>query len=122
MTPERWRQIERLYHAALELEGSGRAAFLKGACGADNDLRREVESLLASDGHSAYVYQNDITRAAVFRLDLATGKRQFLTELAPSDPAGLTDVTPVRITPDGKFYAYSYNRALSTLFLARGVK
>ncbi len=49
MTPERWRQIERLYHAALELEGSGRAAFLKGACGADDDLRREVESLLASD-------------------------------------------------------------------------
>jgi serine/threonine protein kinase/tetratricopeptide (TPR) repeat protein len=49
MEPERWRQIENLYHAALELEGSGRAAFLKEACGADHDLRREVESLLASD-------------------------------------------------------------------------
>lgn len=49
MEPERWPQIEKLYHAALELEGGGRAAFLEEACGADHDLRREVESLLASD-------------------------------------------------------------------------
>ncbi len=49
MEPERWRQIERLYQAALELEGRGRAAFLDEACGEDGDLRREVEALLASD-------------------------------------------------------------------------
>src|SRR5579859_1598500 len=49
MEPERWRQIEDLYHAALELEASARAAFLERACGGDDDLRREVESLLASD-------------------------------------------------------------------------
>jgi eukaryotic-like serine/threonine-protein kinase len=49
LEPERWRQIEKLYHAALKLEGSGRAAFLERACGGDDDLRREVDSLLASD-------------------------------------------------------------------------
>src|SRR6266487_3798803 len=49
MDPERWTQIEKLYHAALELERSKRAAFLEETCGADHDLRREVESLLASD-------------------------------------------------------------------------
>lgn len=48
MGTERWRQIERLYHAALEHEGSGRAAFLEEACGGDRELRREVESLLSS--------------------------------------------------------------------------
>jgi serine/threonine-protein kinase len=37
MTPERWQQIEARYHAA----------FLTAACGADDDLRREVESLLS---------------------------------------------------------------------------
>jgi serine/threonine protein kinase/TolB-like protein len=47
MTPERWRQVEKLYHAALERPASRRAAFLTGACGADEGLRREVESLLA---------------------------------------------------------------------------
>ena len=44
MTPSRWQQIEDLYHAALECEPSGRAAFLARA---DPELRREVESLLA---------------------------------------------------------------------------
>ena len=46
MAPERWRQIERLYHSALESPPERRCAFLKEASGADEDLRREVESLL----------------------------------------------------------------------------
>src|ERR1700676_836705 len=41
MTPERFRQIEELYHAARE----DRAALAQ----ADPDLRREVESLFAQD-------------------------------------------------------------------------
>src|SRR4029450_10598339 len=46
MTPERWQQIEKLFHAALELNVRDRAAFLEEACGNDESLRREVESLL----------------------------------------------------------------------------
>ena len=46
MTPERWHQIEALYHAALERPSSDRAAFLAAACGSDETMRREVESLL----------------------------------------------------------------------------
>src|SRR6188474_2149744 len=46
MTPERWRDIERLYHAALERDGDQRAAFLTDVCKDDPALRREVESLL----------------------------------------------------------------------------
>jgi len=46
MTPERWREIERLYHAALERSTGERAAFLTEACGNDDALRRELESLL----------------------------------------------------------------------------
>ena len=45
MTPERWREIERLYHAVLERDADERAAFLADACGDDDALRREVESL-----------------------------------------------------------------------------
>ena len=44
---ERWQEIERIYHAARELDKSARAEFLAKACAADADLRREVESLLA---------------------------------------------------------------------------
>ena len=45
MTPERWQQVERLYHDALERPEPERAAFLDQAC-ADLDLRAEVRSLL----------------------------------------------------------------------------
>ena len=47
MTPERWQQIQELYHAALKREPSRRAAILKEACAGDATLLREVESLLA---------------------------------------------------------------------------
>src|SRR5438128_3541106 len=47
MTATRWSEVERLYHAALERPADERAAFLIEACAGDDDLRREVESLLA---------------------------------------------------------------------------
>ncbi len=49
MTPERWRQIEGLYHAAWALASAERSALLDTACAGDEALRREVESLLAFD-------------------------------------------------------------------------
>ena len=50
MTPERWAQVERLYHAARARPDNERAAFLADACAGDEALRREVESLLAQVG------------------------------------------------------------------------
>src|SRR5262245_52094090 len=47
MTPERWKQIDQLLDSALQQEAGQRAAFLKKACAGDEELRREVESLLA---------------------------------------------------------------------------
>lgn len=48
-TPERWKEIDRIFAAALELQPAARVAFLDQACGGDNHLREEVESLLAND-------------------------------------------------------------------------
>src|SRR5690349_22528628 len=47
MTPERYDQIGYLLDEALKRAPSDRAAFLAEACG-DNELRREVTSLIAS--------------------------------------------------------------------------
>ena len=49
MDPERWKQIEHIYHRALECEQSQRSAFLQETCGGDSALRQEVESLLAHE-------------------------------------------------------------------------
>ncbi|MFZ0478267.1 MAG: protein kinase [Terriglobales bacterium] len=47
MDSERWRQIKELCFAASEREESERQLFVAEACGQDNELRSEVESLLA---------------------------------------------------------------------------
>src|SRR5262245_29763922 len=53
MKPERWKQIERIYHAALELEPDARGTFLDQACAGDEELLREVTSLLNYDDSQA---------------------------------------------------------------------
>jgi tRNA A-37 threonylcarbamoyl transferase component Bud32 len=49
MTPERWRQVQAVFHSALERGVAERSTFLDQACGEDRELREEVNSLLASD-------------------------------------------------------------------------
>src|SRR5262245_55317564 len=49
MERDRWEQIERLYHAALERGTDAREAFLDEACAGDEALRSEVAGLLACD-------------------------------------------------------------------------
>jgi predicted ATPase/serine/threonine protein kinase len=49
MNPDVWRRVEELCQRALELNESRRAEFLQSACGGDDELRREVESLLAHE-------------------------------------------------------------------------
>src|SRR6202050_1666645 len=49
MTPERWRQIEEWYLAAIELKGEERAALLAQA---SLDVRQEVEAMLAQPSAS----------------------------------------------------------------------
>ena len=46
MTPERWKQLESLYHAARTKSQRERSAFLASACPDDDAMRREVEALL----------------------------------------------------------------------------
>ena len=60
--------------------------------------------------------------ATVYRLDLTSGKRQLVAKVAPVDPAGVTSISNVLYTPDGKAYAYSDTQELSELFLVAGVR
>ena len=53
MTPERWRQITELFHAALERPAGERLAFLQQASGTDHELLREVLTLLDSHERTA---------------------------------------------------------------------
>jgi len=49
VTPEQWTLAERLYHEAGSIAAADRASWIARACGGDEVVRREVESLLAQE-------------------------------------------------------------------------
>lgn len=49
MDPQRWKQIDELLDAVIDLDPDKRAAFLDDICAGDDRLRKEVEVLLAAD-------------------------------------------------------------------------
>jgi serine/threonine protein kinase len=52
MTPKRYQKVVELFHAALELKPEARPAFLSQVCASDEELRSEVEAVLAADAKS----------------------------------------------------------------------
>jgi eukaryotic-like serine/threonine-protein kinase len=56
------------------------------------------------------------------RIELASGKRTFLREVSPADATGVTRISSIQLTPDGKSYCYSFMRALSRLYVVDGLK
>jgi serine/threonine protein kinase len=70
MTAERWSHIERLYHSAREQEPSERDGFLKQVCAGDDELRREVESLLSFETQTATLMKRPALEVAARALAL----------------------------------------------------
>jgi eukaryotic-like serine/threonine-protein kinase len=75
----------------------------------------------SEDGRSLYLWRPGIP-AQIFRLEVGTGRTTLVTKLLPTDPTGILTLGPVVITPDGKYYAYSFIRDLGTLYLLKGVQ
>jgi Tol biopolymer transport system component len=75
----------------------------------------------STDGKSAYIFHDEKNFASVYCLDLQTGKRELVNTIVVADPAGVTSIQAVRVTPDGKSYVYSYSREQSDLFVVEGV-
>jgi serine/threonine protein kinase/TolB-like protein/Tfp pilus assembly protein PilF len=65
MTPERWQQVETLFHRTVDLEPEARAAWLDSHCTGDPALRREVEALLDSDQARRGSLREAVAREAV---------------------------------------------------------
>src|SRR5262245_66381723 len=79
-SPDRWATVERLYHAALALPVEERTAFLAEACVGDEELRRDVESLLSQQASADAVFTRGAALAAAglvtdVRRSVLTGQR-----------------------------------------------
>ena len=87
-------------------------------------LERDDKPLRFSpDGRSLFARgQERALPARVFRIDLATGRRELWRKLMPGDLTGLGLVTASDISADGKTIVFAYSRALSDLYLADGLK
>ena len=68
MKPDRWQQVEKIYHGALERDENQRAAFLEEACRGDDKLRQEVESLLQQNGRAEAFLQEPALEVAAQEL------------------------------------------------------
>ena len=91
MKPERWEQVAQLHRAALERKESERAAFLGEACGGDEDLRREVESLLAYEGKDTSFMESPALEVAARQL--ARGEDEARGRPSSEDIASLIGKT-----------------------------
>lgn len=81
MTPERWAQIRQTFEEVLERPQQDRAAYLRVACARDDELRREVESLLSSHEQS-----EDFLNAPAVELSHALASVEDLSGEHPQIP------------------------------------
>jgi dipeptidyl aminopeptidase/acylaminoacyl peptidase len=77
----------------------------------------------AADGRSIFVVTpSSPTTRMISRIDVANGRRQVVTTIAPSDGAGVRNTSLPLISTDGRTYAYRYSQILSDLFVANGMR
>src|ERR1700674_3682969 len=83
MNAERWQKIEDLYHSAGQREQDERSAFLAEACQGDEQLRREVESLLSSPEPSVQSHSPSDETATMALAEIPTGRLAAGARLGP---------------------------------------
>jgi eukaryotic-like serine/threonine-protein kinase len=77
----------------------------------------------SADGKTIYLWAHEEEPLAFYRLDLATGRRERWKQLAPPDMTGFLRYgggiagPGLTITPDGRYYAYTYFTDQSRLAL-----
>jgi len=91
---------------------------------------RQIQGLLpeetiagwAADSRSLFVYRSDSFPLAIYRFDFLSGQRKKVKEVLSKEPLGLSRPVWVRISPDAKYIAYSYQYRISELYLVTGLK
>ncbi|MBI1765771.1 MAG: protein kinase [Acidobacteria bacterium] len=75
MTPERWQRVDEIFQTAIELKAEERAVFVESACAGDEQLRREVDSLMAADEQGLNLVEESVLQVAAGLL--ATGEPEL---------------------------------------------
>jgi Tol biopolymer transport system component len=80
----------------------------------------------SADGRFLFVREAGNLALRIHTLDLSTGRRELWKTLTPADAAALIDIGSdpgqIRLTPDGKSYAYTYRTFAGELYLVQGLR
>jgi len=76
----------------------------------------------SSDGRSLLIYAKGKVPARIERLDLLTGKRTLVREVASPSRAGVVNVRDISFSDDGRSYAYTFDRVLCRLATVSALK
>ena len=74
------------------------------------------------DGRALFFTRVRTRTVEIHRVEVSTGRQKLVRSLVIQDPAGVRTPMGVRITPDGKYCVYSFERVLSNLYLVEGLK
>jgi Tol biopolymer transport system component len=113
--------------AAMDRPGPHRKIVFFSADGRPTPLAHDLPartepSVFSADSRFLFAFGLGQIPTPVYRLDLTTGKKQLWKELAPLDRSGLEGRSVVRLSADGRSYAYCFTRCLNDLYLVEGLK
>src|SRR5215510_4777690 len=94
MDANRWKQIKEVYDRALDLSRDERESFLAEACGNDDNLRHEVESLLAAHDDAGAFLQSPAVEVAAHEI-VADDVSSSATQLIGRELANYRIVSPL---------------------------
>jgi serine/threonine protein kinase/Tol biopolymer transport system component len=76
----------------------------------------------SADSSALYVYRTGELPTQIYRVDIATGKRQLVREIMPASPTGVVSISPIVMSPDASRFVYGYYQTLSVLYVVSGLK
>ena len=82
----------------------------------------DLPIVVSADGEWLFVQASDEIPAEVARVRLRDGRREPVITLLPPDPAGASQILRIVMTPDARAYAYTFVRALSSLYIVDGLR
>jgi len=110
----------------VTMAGGGKLSVLPLAGGEAKQIAKldPGESVVRWSGDGRFLFLRNSEGPALLRisrLDVSNGHKELWKELKTPDPVGV-QISQVVMTPDGSSYAYSFQRDISTLYLAEGLK
>jgi eukaryotic-like serine/threonine-protein kinase len=76
----------------------------------------------SNDAKSLFISRKEGSTARIIRLDLATGRREFMYEIHPGDVAGSQGPQNIHLSADSMTYVYQVGHYLSSLYVIEGLR